>query len=72
VSVLDVFTFIDAEKTSFPIAFMCRRLGVSKAGYYAWKDRPLANRGVVDARMTKQIHQIHAGSRGTWRTQSPC
>lgn len=63
---LEIFKFIDAEKTLFPIAFMCRRLGVSKAGYYAWKDRPLAKRAVADARITKLIHQIHAGSRGTY------
>ena len=28
----ETFRFIDAEKACFPIAFMCRRLGVSKAG----------------------------------------
>ena len=61
-----VFQFIDAEKTSFPIAFMCRRLGVSKAGFYAWKDRAPAERAVADARISKLIHQIHAGSRGTY------
>jgi putative transposase len=66
VSVLDIFKFIDAEKTSFPIAFMCGRLGISKAGYYAWKHRPPADRAVADARITKLIHQIHAGSRGTY------
>jgi putative transposase len=63
---LQVFEFIDAEKTSFPIAFMCRRLGVSKAGYYAWRERPLAPRAVTDARIGTLIHQIHAGSRGTY------
>jgi hypothetical protein len=66
VNPVHVFQFIDAEKTSFPIAFMCRPLGVSKAGYYAWKDRPLADRAVADARITEVIHHIHAGSRGTY------
>ena len=63
---MQVFQFIDAEKTSFPIAFMCARLGVSKAGYYAWKERPAAQRAVADARISTLIHQIHAGSRGTY------
>ena len=63
---MQIFEFIDAEKTSFPIAFMCRRLGVSKAGYYAWRGRPPAARAVADARIGTLIHQIHAGSRGTY------
>jgi putative transposase len=66
VNAVEVFKFIDAEKTSFPIAFMCRRLGASKAGYYAWRERPTAERAVADARISKLIHQIHAGSRGTY------
>jgi putative transposase len=66
VSPIQVFEFIDAEKTSFPIAFMCRRLGVSKAGYFGWKHRHPSQRAVADARITKLIHQIHAGSRGTY------
>jgi putative transposase len=61
-----VFQFIDAEKTSFPIAFMCSRLGVSTAGYYTWKRRPPAPRAVADARLSTLIHKIHAGSRGTY------
>lgn len=63
---MHIFEFIDAEKTSFPIAFMCRRLGVSKAGYYAWKERPPSQHAVADTRLSKLIHQIHAGSRGTY------
>ncbi len=61
-----VFEFIDAEKTSFPIAFMCRRLGVSRAGYFAWKGRPPSPHAVTDARISEIIHQVHAGSRGTY------
>jgi putative transposase len=66
VSPVEIFKFIDAEKTSFPIAFMCRRLGVSKAGHFAWQRRPLSRRDVADARISKLMHQIHAGSRGTY------
>ena len=59
-----VYVFIDAEKTSFPIAFMCGRLGVSTAGYYAWLKRPPSARSVVDAELIDTIQQIHARSRG--------
>ncbi len=62
----EVFRFIDAEKASFPIAFMCRRLGVSVSGYYAWRTRPPSARVVADARLSTTIQLIHAGSRGIY------
>ena len=65
-SAVQVFRFIDAEKTSFSIAFMCQRLGVSRAGYYAWTKRPPSARAIADAQLTATIHQIHVGSRGTY------
>jgi putative transposase len=64
--VTELFRFIDAEKARFPIAFMCRRLGVSVAGYYAWRRRPPSARAVADARLSTTIRLIHAGSRGTY------
>jgi hypothetical protein len=64
--VTELFRFIDAEKGRFPIAFMCRRLGVSVSGYYAWRTRPRSARAVADARLSTTIRLIHAGSRGTY------
>jgi transposase InsO family protein len=61
-----VFTFIEAEKASFPISFMCRHLGVSTSGYYAWRCRPPSPRAIADAELAERITVIHAESRGTY------
>ena len=45
---------------------MCRVLGVSRSGYYAWRKRPPSKRAQKDAMLTKKIRQIHDNSRGTY------
>ena len=44
----------------------CRVLGVSCAGYYAWRSRPPSARAIRLAWLTDLIGQIHTASRGTY------
>jgi transposase InsO family protein len=60
------FAFVEAEKAGFPVAFMCRRLGVSRSGYYAGRGRPPSARATADAALVGTIRAIHARSRGTY------
>lgn len=50
----------------FPIATLCRVLGVSSSGYYAWTERPPSARAEADEALLEQIRAIHAWSRGTY------
>jgi putative transposase len=61
-----VYRFVDAEKASFRVATMCRVLGVSPSGYWAWAKRPLSARALADVGLTATITRIHAESRGTY------
>jgi len=45
---------------------MCRLLGVSPSGYYAWHRRPPSAQAVADAALTARIRTIHEHSRGTY------
>jgi putative transposase len=57
------FAFIAAEKAAFPVSVLCRTLGVTRAGFYAWRRRPPAPRVQGDERLGLEIAAIHAESR---------
>jgi putative transposase len=57
---------VKANQVTYPIATMCRTLGVSPSGYYAWTIRPPSKRAIDDAAMTERIQASHARSRGTY------
>jgi putative transposase len=50
----------------YPIATMCRVLGVSPSGYYAWRFRGPSNRAIADEELMRRIRAIHERSRGTY------
>ena len=58
---------IAAEKTNFPVAVMCRVLGVSRTGFHNWERRAPSDRALTDAWLTEKIKQIHEGSRARVR-----
>ncbi len=60
------FRFIQAEKANYPVRMMCRLLGVSPAGFYAWCRRPPSARAIEDADLIRRITQIHKESRKTY------
>jgi putative transposase len=46
-----VFEFIEREKAALGVQAICRTLGVSANGYYAWKSRPPCRRRREDERL---------------------
>ena len=57
---------MSANQAVFPIATMARVLGVSEAGYHAWRHRPPSAHAVADATLLKRVRTIHATSRATY------
>ena len=45
---------------------LCRALGVSRSGFYAWCEREPSPRAKADAELTRKIHVIHDESRATY------
>jgi len=60
------FLFIQSHARIFHITTMCRVLEVSKAGYYAWRARPLAERVKVDRLLSARIRVIYEETKGRY------
>lgn len=57
---------MSTHQADYPIRLMCRLLGVSPSGYYAFHNRQPSNRARSDAVLSEQIATIHAFSKGTY------
>jgi putative transposase len=60
------FAFIRTEKAQFPVAAMCRILGVSRQGYYAFAKRPMSDRARADASLREQVRGVHEASKARY------
>ena len=54
------------HQADYPIATMCRVLGVSSSGYHAWVKRRPSQRAETDAVLIAAIRAAHTASRGTY------
>jgi putative transposase len=63
---VSLFRLVDAEKANYPVSLLCRVLGASRSGYYAWRERPPSKRSVEDSALTARIREVHERSRRTY------
>ena len=50
----------------YPVRTMCRLLGLSPSGYYAWRQRGLSRRARENSALTEEILEIHTRSDETY------
>ncbi len=60
------FEFIRVEKASYPVAMLCRVLGVSRSGFYAWNGRGESTRAKANRQLLEDIRRIHEEARRTY------
>jgi putative transposase len=53
------FRFVAAERAQFPVSLLCKTIGVTRQGFYAWLRRMPSRRSVADAGLLERIRQIH-------------
>jgi putative transposase len=52
------FRFVEAEAAQFPVSLLCRVVGVTRQGFYAWKRRPASARELADRELSERIRAI--------------
>ena len=53
---------MNANQAALPVRAMCKVLGVSPSGYYAWARRSPSKRAIDDVVLTERIRAIHIAS----------
>src|SRR6202140_5177310 len=60
------FRFIEDRRTDYPVRILCEVLGVSPAGYYAWRTRPESQRAAANRDLVDDIQQVHREAYGRY------
>lgn len=58
-----IFEFIEKNRDQHKVTRLCDLLGVSRSGFYAWRDRPLSAHRHYDAVLKTAITECHQGYR---------
>ncbi len=75
------FQFIAEHAPEYPVRRLCRLLGVSPSGYYAWQQRPVSPREKANQALLRRIEASFEASHGTYgsprvyhdvKATSPC
>lgn len=53
------YAFIRTHEQTYRVTRLCGALGVSRSGYYAWRDRPPSARAVEDQRLLLLLRHLH-------------
>lgn len=53
------YVLIAAEKARYPMGLLCRCLGVSRSGFYAWTRRRPSIRSAEDVRLRHRLRLVH-------------
>lgn len=56
------YRFIEEHRPMAPLRVFCRALGVTKAGFLAWRNRPESHRRSQDRQVAERIRRIHQDS----------
>jgi putative transposase len=60
------YEFVERLKANYSITRLCRVLGISPSGYWAWRRRAPARRTEANAHLQERIVRIHSASRATY------
>ncbi len=60
------FNFVQQHRGTWPIRIMCKVLGISSSGYYAWSGRSESKRTAANRQLLDDIRRIHIASSGTY------
>ena len=54
-----IYRFVDDHRSEYPVNRLCRTLGVSPSGYYAWRQRSPSARAEANQRLVTHMRLIH-------------
>jgi putative transposase len=60
------FRIIEDQRETFPVRVLCDVMGVSTAGYYAWRGRPESPRKAANRALLAEIRRLHLAHRGRY------